>query len=240
MLLERFAAQVRDKPGGRGLGGRGRAPDLRRARPPGHRLAHRLRRLGVEAGVAVGLFAERSAEMVAGLLGDLEGGGRLPSARPRAPAGAPGLAAGGLAGGRWSPSAPDLRGSLPPHEAQVLLLDEADLDDATGEFDLPPGPGDPAYLIYTSGTTGKPKAVLVEHGGSPATLAAVQEVFSFGPGDRMPCIASFSFDIFLFELLGPLLGGGHLRAPAAAPDAGARARCSPSWARRPASTPCRP
>src|SRR6185436_9938845 len=32
--------------------------------------------------------------------------------------------------------------------------------------------------------------------------------FAFGPGDRVPAIASFSFDIFLFELFGPLLNGG--------------------------------
>ena len=87
------------------------------------------------------------------------------------------------------------------------------LDDSLEEeSDLPPdgapGPGDPAYRIYTSGTTGGPKAVVVEHGALAGTLAAVQEAFGFRAGDRMPCIASFSFDIFLFELLGPLLAGG--------------------------------
>src|SRR5262249_35066601 len=40
------------------------------------------------------------------------------------------------------------------------------------------------------------------------TLAATQEVFGFTAGDRMPVLASASFDIFLFELLGPLLAGG--------------------------------
>jgi len=97
---------------------------------------------------------------------------------------------------------------LPPSPARIASLD----DPLEEESDLPPGgmpgPGDLAYRIYTSGTTGGPKAVLVEHGSLAGTLAAVQEAFGFRAGDRMPCIASFSFDIFLFELLGPLLAGG--------------------------------
>jgi amino acid adenylation domain-containing protein len=74
---------------------------------------------------------------------------------------------------------------------------------------LPSGrPQDLAYLIYTSGTTGAPKAVLVEHGSLVHTLDALGAAFGFGPGDRMPHLARFSFDIALFELLAPLLGGG--------------------------------
>src|SRR4029077_7661846 len=69
-------------------------------------------------------------------------------------------------------------------------------------------PEDLAYLIYTSGSTGRPKAVLVEHGSLAHTLAAVRELCGWQAGDRMPVIAPFSFDIFLFELLAPLLGGG--------------------------------
>src|SRR4029077_7521471 len=76
---------------------------------------------------------------------------------------------------------------------------------------LPAAPaeaGDLAYLIYTSGTTGRPKAVMVEHGNLAHTLATAREVFGFPARDRMPAVASASFDIFLFELLTPLLAGG--------------------------------
>jgi non-ribosomal peptide synthetase component F len=69
-------------------------------------------------------------------------------------------------------------------------------------------PEDLAYLIYTSGTTGLPKAVMVEHGSLAATHAALSQRFGFGPDDRMPHLARFSFDIALFELLAPLLAGG--------------------------------
>ncbi len=204
--LERFAEQVAKGPGSLALEAGSERLSYAELDRRAHQLAHRLRRLGVKAGVAVGLFAERSAEMVAGLLAIWKAGGvYLPLD--------PGLPAARLA---WLledsraavvAAGSGLAGSLPPHDARVLLLDDADPDDSTGELDLPQ-PGDPAYLIYTSGTTGQPKAVVVEHRQLASTLAAVQEVFGFEPGDRLPCIASFAFDIFLFELLGPLLAGG--------------------------------
>ncbi len=105
-----------------------------------------------------------------------------------------------------------LRG-LPVGSVQVVFLEEDDESEAetagTWASELAgAGSDDLAYLIYTSGTTGRPKAVAVEHGSLSHTLAATAAVFGFRPADRMPCLAPFSFDIFLFELLGPLLAGG--------------------------------
>ena len=40
------------------------------------------------------------------------------------------------------------------------------------------------------------------------TLAPRAGCSDFGPDDRMPCLALPTFDIFLFELLSPLLAGG--------------------------------
>jgi amino acid adenylation domain-containing protein len=68
-----------------------------------------------------------------------------------------------------------------------------------------------AYVIYTSGSTGRPKGVRVPHGSVGATLAVAGEAFGFGAGDRVPSLASFAFDIWLFETLLPLLGGGSVR-----------------------------
>jgi amino acid adenylation domain-containing protein/non-ribosomal peptide synthase protein (TIGR01720 family) len=67
--------------------------------------------------------------------------------------------------------------------------------------------GRPAYVIYTSGTTGTPKGVVVEHGSLAGLLRWGQEAFGLRPGDRTACVAPFSFDIFLFELLAPLVSG---------------------------------
>src|SRR6185369_5498483 len=69
-------------------------------------------------------------------------------------------------------------------------------------------PRDLAYLIYTSGTTGTPKAVMVSHGNLAATLRATRDAFGWRSGERMPVLAAAWFDIFLFELLNPLLTGG--------------------------------
>ncbi|HEX2081043.1 MAG TPA: amino acid adenylation domain-containing protein, partial [Longimicrobium sp.] len=68
-----------------------------------------------------------------------------------------------------------------------------------------------AYVIYTSGSTGRPKGVRVSHGSLGATLAVARDAFGFGAGDRVPSLASFAFDIWLFETLLPLLGGGTVR-----------------------------
>ncbi len=68
-----------------------------------------------------------------------------------------------------------------------------------------------AYLIYTSGSTGQPKGVMVEHGHLLSTLWASQAAFNFSDDEIMPCIASFSFDIALFELFNPHLAGGTAR-----------------------------
>jgi amino acid adenylation domain-containing protein len=65
-----------------------------------------------------------------------------------------------------------------------------------------------AYVIYTSGSTGRPKGVMVEHHSLAKLLAAGREKFGFNQTDVMPCLASFSFDISLFELLNPLCAGG--------------------------------
>ena len=69
-------------------------------------------------------------------------------------------------------------------------------------------PGDLAYVIYTSGSTGRPKGVAVAHGSLAATLAASRDTFAWQADDAIACVAPFSFDIFLFELMNPLLAGG--------------------------------
>jgi amino acid adenylation domain-containing protein len=68
-----------------------------------------------------------------------------------------------------------------------------------------------AYVIYTSGSTGRPKGVLVQHGSLANLLAATREAFGVGAGDVMPALASFAFDIWLFEALLPLTSGAAVR-----------------------------
>ncbi|HEV3051237.1 MAG TPA: condensation domain-containing protein, partial [Longimicrobium sp.] len=49
------------------------------------------------------------------------------------------------------------------------------------------------------------------HASVGATLAVAGDAFGFGAGDRVPSLASFAFDIWLFETLLPLLGGATVR-----------------------------
>ncbi len=163
-------------------------------------LARHLASRGVGPGRVVGLCAHRSPDLAVGVLGILASGGVFLPLDPAHPA--------------------ERLAYLVRDSGAVLALADGTLDlgvpvvtlgealEADGVAPSPPGPGDPAYLLYTSGTTGLPKGVLAEHGGLRHTVATAVSAFGFEPGERMPSIAPFSFDIFLFELLAPLLSGG--------------------------------
>jgi amino acid adenylation domain-containing protein len=155
-----------------------------------NRLAAHLRILGVGPGRIVGLQIERSAEMVAGLLGIWKAGGAYLPLDPAYPE------------SRRAFLVADALGDEP-----IVVTHVEDGGDERDPESVS-GPGDPAYVIYTSGTTGTPKGVVVEHRQLSALLTSVQRAFGFEANDRMPCVAPFSFDIFLFELLAPLLAGG--------------------------------
>jgi len=49
---------------------------------------------------------------------------------------------------------------------------------------------------------------MVEHGSLANLLESGAARLGWTERDRMPCVAPFTFDIFLFELLSPLLAGG--------------------------------
>ncbi|MBV9773785.1 MAG: AMP-binding protein, partial [Gemmatimonadetes bacterium] len=68
-----------------------------------------------------------------------------------------------------------------------------------------------AYVIYTSGSTGRPKGVWVQHGSLANLVAATREAYGIRAGDVMPSLASYAFDIWLFETLLPLSVGAAVR-----------------------------
>jgi amino acid adenylation domain-containing protein len=158
-----------------------------------NRLAAILRDQGVGPGSRVGLQVERSLGLAVGLLGIWKAGGAYVP---------------------LDPALPEARLAFLLEDAEPTAVVTEDLIEQAAQ----PGPAilsgpraepeDPAYLIYTSGTTGRPKGVLVERRNLAATLAATRALFDFRPGDRTLCVAPFSFDIFLFELLSPLATGG--------------------------------
>src|SRR6185369_11849351 len=172
-----------------------------------NRLARHLRGMGVGPSCLVGLCLERSIEMVEGSLAVWKAGAAYLPLDPSLPAERLAFL---LADSDVQLLLTDsgISPTLPAHGARVLLRDaeaEAIAAQSAKRLEDDARAGDLAYLIYTSGTTGRPKAVLVEHGNLANVLLACRERFPLPPGGAMPHLASFSFDISLFELFLPLL-----------------------------------
>jgi amino acid adenylation domain-containing protein len=178
-----------------------------------NQLAHFLRRSGVGPEVRVGVMCPRSVALVVALLGTLKAGGAYLPLDPDYP------------GERLALMLEDAQASvlltvralahLVPHgyAERVVYLD-AEWEQIAGQSEQALASvvqaETLAYLIYTSGSTGRPKAVMVQHGNLANVLQASQQRFGFGDADVMPCLASFAFDISLFELLTSLLAGGQV------------------------------
>ncbi|HEU0079560.1 MAG TPA: AMP-binding protein, partial [Longimicrobiaceae bacterium] len=175
-------------------------------------LAAELRARGVGPEARVGVCLERGVGLVAAVLAAWKAGGAFVPLDPAYPA-------------------ERLAHLLEDSGCAVLVADERTrgvLPEFGGEVVAPSSPGlggwpardasgvsvDPdnlAYVIYTSGSTGAPKGVEVTHGSLAGLLLAARDGFGFAAGETMPGLASFAFDIWLFETVAPLLAGGTAR-----------------------------
>ncbi|HEV2148396.1 MAG TPA: amino acid adenylation domain-containing protein, partial [Longimicrobiaceae bacterium] len=215
-IHELFEAQVERTPDAAALLCGDRSLSYAELNAGANQLAHHLRDLGVGPDSRVGICLEPGPEMMVGVFGVLKAGGAYVP---------------------LDPSYPEERlGYMLRDSAPVVLLTRASLEDrfaGTGPSMLDVGAQEPAwtgaprtnpergrvgltprhlaYVIYTSGSTGRPKGVRVEHGSLVSTLVAAREAFGFGPTDRVHALASFAFDIWLFESLLPLLAGSGVR-----------------------------
>ncbi len=180
------------------------------------RLARMLRSLGVGPETPVGVCLERGPALLVAVLGIWKAGGAYVPLDPDYPAER-------LAYVLRDAAAPvvltdaQLAAALPGHGAHVVMLEQVleGAEPAAERDDAGPAPeGDPdnlAYVIYTSGSTGRPKGVRVSHRSLLATVHAARDAFGLGPDDVMTSLASFAFDIWLFEAVLPLLAGGSVR-----------------------------
>jgi amino acid adenylation domain-containing protein len=182
----------------------------RRAR----RLARRLRAGGVGPDVPVGLYLERSLDMMVGVLGVLVAGGAYLPLDPSYPAErlrtmledarVPVLVTHG----------PLLR-ALPRGEAQIVRVDEAEVEDVENAGDLsdasnlPPSADSLAYLVYTSGSTGRPKGVAMSHGAISAMLLWQLRTSAAGAGRTLQ-FTSLAFDVSFQEIFATWWAGGTL------------------------------
>ncbi len=178
-----------------------------------NQLAHWLVRRGVGGEKRVGLCLEPSPLVMVAVLGVLKAGAAYVPLDPSHPRDRLALILGDAAVPLLLTQA-HLAAGLPEHAAEAVALDAAWGRIAREPHDAPGVPVAPerlAYVIYTSGSTGRPKGVCVEHRNVANTLLAALDVFGFGPGDRVPALASYAFDIWLFEAVAPLLGGAAVR-----------------------------
>ncbi len=185
-------------------------------------LARRLRGLGAGPGSLVALCSERTLDLPVGVLGALRSGAAYVPLDPAQPANRLAFQlqdSGALLAVTGGPLPEPAAVALAAWSGKVLPAIEPGEPDP-GELLEEPEADSLAYLIYTSGSTGRPKAVQVEHGSLANVLRASRAAFSWRAGDALPCLAPAPFDIFLFELLNPLLTGGtvHLVPLRPVPD----------------------
>ncbi|HEX2189490.1 MAG TPA: amino acid adenylation domain-containing protein, partial [Longimicrobiaceae bacterium] len=179
-------------------------------------LARALRARGVGPETRVAVCVERSPGAVAAVLGVLRAGGAFVPLDPEYPAERLAFMLAD-SGARVLLTRPGLLARLPEFGGEVVLVDGDGTplppapSPSLGEGENGATPENLAYVIYTSGSTGTPRGVAVTHGSLASTLLAAGEAFGFRPGDEMPSLASFAFDIWLFESLLPLLAGAAVR-----------------------------
>ncbi|MFF4244836.1 amino acid adenylation domain-containing protein [Streptomyces sp. NPDC001822] len=207
-LLERFAAQVRERPRQLAVVAGDEEADYATLDRRASRLARALIARGAGPDRVVGLHAGRTVGLVVGVLGILKAGAAYLPLDPGQP--------------------PERLGAMVSDAAPVLVL--------TDQVDTPGGDGqlwetlaaveaegaddgslscdaDPerlAYVIYTSGSTGRPKGVAVTHGSVVNLFDHWRELMGDAPGEASSAWSNIGFDASVHELLVPLTTGAVL------------------------------
>ncbi|GAB7034767.1 amino acid adenylation domain-containing protein [Streptomyces sp. NPDC021749] len=177
--------------------------------------ARRLTGAGVGPGSLVGVLAEPGAVFLGTVLAVLQAGGAWVPLDVRAPAArSAGLLTdarvGHLVVGPGCTAPADEVAALTGHPVRRLAAD-GDFTAAAPPTALSAPLGeerDPAYVIFTSGSTGRPKGAIVERRGMLNHLLAKIEDLRLGPADTVVWNAPVTFDVSVWQMLGPLLAGG--------------------------------
>ncbi|WP_141250341.1 non-ribosomal peptide synthetase, partial [Pseudomonas congelans] len=176
-----------------------------------NRLAHALRKQGVQPDSRVGICVERSAEMVVGLLAILKAGGGYVPLDPAYPA--------ERIAYMLQDSAPAAvlvqtatQGLLADVSVPVINLDLSDWQDESVQNPQVKGltSAHLAYLIYTSGSTGLPKGVMIEHRNTVNFLTWAHKAFDGSALEKTLFSTSLNFDLAVYECFAPLTSGGSI------------------------------
>ncbi|WP_226489325.1 syringopeptin non-ribosomal peptide synthetase SypA [Pseudomonas sp. B20] len=180
-----------------------------------NRLAHALRKKGVQPDSRVGICVERSAEMVVGLLAILKAGGGYVPLDPAYPV--------ERIAYMLQDSAPAAvlvqtatQNLLADASVPLIHLDLSDWQDESVQNPQVPGltSAHLAYLIYTSGSTGLPKGVMIEHRNTVNFLTWAHSAFDAGTATsalgKTLFSTSLNFDLAVYECFAPLTSGGSI------------------------------
>ncbi|MCL2713560.1 MAG: amino acid adenylation domain-containing protein [Alphaproteobacteria bacterium] len=173
-----------------------------------NRLAHHLRRCGLEPGGRAAILLERSLELVVAELAVLKCGAAYVPVDPTFPE------------ERQTFMIRDCAAAVVlVLEGQILpagcAADRVDVDRVivgTGWTDNPAVAVNgeaAAYVMYTSGSTGTPKGVIIPH-RAIARLVVNNTFTVFTPSDRVAMVANPAFDATTMEVWGALLNGGAI------------------------------
>ncbi|PHN51806.1 syringopeptin non-ribosomal peptide synthetase SypA [Pseudomonas syringae] len=181
-----------------------------------NRLAHALRKKGVQPDSRVGICVERGAEMVVGLLAILKAGGGYVPLDPAYPV--------ERIAYMLQDSAPAAvlvqtatQNLLADASVPLIHLDLSDWQDESVQNPQVPGltSAHLAYLIYTSGSTGLPKGVMIEHRNTVNFLTWAHSAFDAGTATsalgKTLFSTSLNFDLAVYECFAPLTSGGSIK-----------------------------
>ncbi|SEI20494.1 amino acid adenylation domain-containing protein [Pseudomonas asplenii] len=206
-----FEAQVASTPDALAVVHEDRKLSYRELNEQANRLAHALRKQGVQPDSRVGICVERGSEMVVGLLAILKAGGAYVPLDPAYPA--------ERIAYMLQDSAPAVvlaqdatRDLLAGVSVPVINLDQGTWQDESVQNPQVPGltSAHLAYLIYTSGSTGLPKGVMIEHRNTVNFLTWAHTAFDNAALDKTLFSTSLNFDLAVYECFAPLTSGGSI------------------------------
>ncbi|MDT5079745.1 MAG: hypothetical protein QOJ80_4382, partial [Mycobacterium sp.] len=204
----RFAEQVARYPEAAAVTCEGRSWTYRELDEASNRLAHLLVGQGAGPGQRVGLLFKRSAEAVVAILAVLKTGAAYVPLDPAHPDARIGFVLGDAAPVAVVTTA-GLAQRLDGQEVSVIDVDDPRVAVQPHTALPPPHPDDIAYVIYTSGTTGVPKGVAIPHRNVTQLLDSLSVELDLA-GQVWTLAHSLAFDYSVWEIWGPLLGGGRL------------------------------
>ncbi len=218
LLHQLFEAQVVRSPQALALLSDGESLSYQQLNTRANQLAHHLLSLGVGPEIAVGVCLPAGAEAAVALLAILKAGGVYVPLDPSWPSSrhAQVLAQSHLRVLLTHQPLLELWEGLAAPQTHLLCLEHlqvvlADLPTSNPAVAL--SPDHLAYSLYTSGSTGQPKGVLVSHRAICNRVLWSQQHIPLTAADRLLQLASWSFDIALWELFGPWLVGALVIVP---------------------------